>query len=480
MSFLQHRRIIYTSLAIILLAANIGAYYFSVRSVNNFVNTRLEFAAQDLKNTINSRIASYSNTLYGVRALFAVDGLVTPAEFHTYIADTEIFSRLPGVDVMGYVPIVAPEQRGEFERYANGLGFEGYQIYPAQPTDLIAPVLYLEPYNEDQKAALGYNIFSEKQRKTALEYAIDHDSLVITNRIVAARDQKSKLDRPSIIVYLPIFRKGAENTTTEQRRANITGFVSAVIYPDQLLKGITLQAIPGVKYQVFDDSYGSDLTSASLLYNSGPPELLMPGAYSNFTELAEIEWPNTKWHLRFVMVPDNNFARILQLAPYLITLMALILSVLIFFAIMKMLDAYQRLRLTTSAFSERLIAEDSVVDAYPEGIIATDTKGLITVFNKKAEQILGYLEPEVISIKKLMDLVEPESLQRYIAEVSKEQNNQIVADFGGLITRSLIEGQDIINIGFLSKTGRVLAMTVAVRPLYSDANQPLGYQFTFK
>ncbi len=479
MNYTKSRKIIYATLIAILVFVNVANYFFTVKYINIFLENRLELATLDLSSRVATRMNSYSDALYSAKSLFTVDPNVTPEKWHTFISNTEIFTRWPGIDVIAYASVIPADGESSLEQHATDLGINNYKVKPPRSTELEAPILYMEPHVPGYENALGFNLLSEPVRKAALNYAIDNDGIALTDLIIPLVDKEKPQKSSGFIMVLPVYRNGSDLSTVEQRRANITGFITAGIRPEDLMKGIAIQVVPGIKFQIFDDSQNGGLSESNLMYNSGTDDLIEQGFIGKFLTISKIQFTNTVWHLRVMVVADTTFANLIQATPYIALSLSLIFTILIFFIIIHFLGKYETAKIAVKDFSERLIAEDAVVDAYEDGIIATDPHGLITIFNKKAEQILGFFEPEVLRQKTFVSLISSDSLLKYAKIATAESNSPLTQAFDYLITKSLIDGYDHLDLEFITKAGRTLRFEVGVRPLYDPTNFLLGYQFIF-
>lgn len=479
MRLYKNRKIIFIALLLVLALLNGGVFAFSAKYVDIFLQNRLNLASADLGNRISSRVTGYSDTLYSAASLFTIKDKVTPEDWHAFLSNTGVFSRRPGLDVIGYAPVISSGQEGNLQNQAASLGIANYQVKPAHSSQIEAPVLYLEPHEEGYENVLGFNLYSEPERKAALDYAADNNSIAITDIITPVADKNSPDKTIGLIMVLPLYKTGADISTVEQRRANLVGFITAGIRPEDFMEGIVLQVVPGIKFQVFDNSKKGELSADNMIYNSGDEQILNPEFSSPYYRVEQISLPNTVWYLRLVVVPETEFARLVEAAPWLILILGVIISILLFFTVLRIYDRYEAMRLSAKNSAERLIAEDAVVDAYQDGIIATDPHGLVMIFNKKAEQVLGYMEHQVLRQKNLTSMITTECLQKHSKRVAEEMNTVINQTFDCLITKSLIDGQDQLDLEFITRAGQKLAISVRIRPLYDPSNFLLGYQFIF-
>jgi PAS domain S-box-containing protein len=118
---------------------------------------------------------------------------------------------------------------------------------------------------------------------------------------------------------------------------------------------------------------------------------------------------------------------------------------------------------------------NSVLDSASEiSIIATDTQGLITLFNQGAERLLGYSAAEMIGLRTpaLIHLAE-EGLQRS-AELS-QQYGQVIEGFRTFVHVSEVEGAEVREWTYVRKDGSHLTVTLMVTAMYGVKDELIGY-----
>src|SRR4051794_5752720 len=83
-------------------------------AVDSVGRLRFERQASDAKGVIESRIHSYAEILFALRALFATHGSVTRVQFHNFVAGLDLNGRYPGFDSVNYAAYVRAEDARRF------------------------------------------------------------------------------------------------------------------------------------------------------------------------------------------------------------------------------------------------------------------------------------------------------------------------------------------------------------------------------
>lgn len=118
---------------------------------------------------------------------------------------------------------------------------------------------------------------------------------------------------------------------------------------------------------------------------------------------------------------------------------------------------------------------NNVLQAASEiSIIATDNKGIITVFNKGAEKLLGYNSKEVIG-KKTPDFVHlAEEIENRSKELTKEFGYK-VEGFRVFVERIEKTGSEIKEWTYITKSGAHLTVSLVITAIKDLNNQISGY-----
>jgi PAS domain S-box-containing protein len=118
---------------------------------------------------------------------------------------------------------------------------------------------------------------------------------------------------------------------------------------------------------------------------------------------------------------------------------------------------------------------DDILDAASEvSIIATDPKGIINVFNKGAEKLLGYKADELLG-KFTPALIHLES---ELVERSRELTQQYgmhIDGFRVMVEKAELENSDVREWTYVTKAGALIPVRVAVTTIRDDKNRVIGY-----
>jgi signal transduction histidine kinase len=224
------------------LGLTVAATLFVSVSAMGRDQVRFDNAVQSAADRIANRLDIYITTLRGGAALFAA-GDVSRDDFHRYAERLEIQRWYPGIQGFGWSP-----------RLQTGL--------PGEPDERYA-IEYLEPLDARNRAAIGYDMYSEPTRRSAMRRARDEAEAALSGRVTLVQEIDGPF-QPGFLIYLPVYRGGGIPATVEQRRELLLGFVYAPFRAHDLFDGVFgREAFPRVSFAVYD---GEHVDSAALLF----------------------------------------------------------------------------------------------------------------------------------------------------------------------------------------------------------------------
>jgi signal transduction histidine kinase len=232
--------------------------------------SRFENARQGAQDRILARLDAYTATLYGASALFAASEEVSATDFARFVAQLDIGRRFPGMRAIGYSERLGPwagDSATSAARLAalRARGSVADRLWPLEPRAEQHAIAYLEPLDVRNRAAVGYDMYSDAVRREAMARARDTARPAASGAVTLVQEITAERQR-GFLVYLPVYRVGAPLDDVAARRAALRGFVYAAFRADDLFAGIFgSEAQPRVLFRVFD---GSDTTGAVLLADS--------------------------------------------------------------------------------------------------------------------------------------------------------------------------------------------------------------------
>ena len=216
---------------------------------------------------VEDRMKVYEQMLLGIKSLFAASDYVTREQFRTYIARLRLSENHPGIDAVGFAPIVTLHQWHKHTEFMRKEGFASYAIKSEGGRDFYAPTVYIEPFSGGNQHAIGFDMHADMAYRVAMEQARDTGKAVNTGKILL-RETDGHL-RAGFLTFAPIydFKGKAPGDTLDERRASIIGWVYSVSRMETLMTGILGEASTMIDIEILD---GNTLSDETLMYDSDP------------------------------------------------------------------------------------------------------------------------------------------------------------------------------------------------------------------
>jgi len=185
---------------------------------------------------------------------FNASDTVTRQEFKVFTQ--HFLDETPCIRAVEWIPRVKDNQREEYVQQAR-------EFFPEFQTTIRArqgkmekspkkteyyPVYYVNPYYRNEMA-LGFDVASDPTRLTALNKARDTGRMVATGRIVLAQAAERK---NNVLVFFPVYQKGAATDLVSNRRENLKGFALGVYQIESILEHALMSTHQKVNIEILD------------------------------------------------------------------------------------------------------------------------------------------------------------------------------------------------------------------------------------
>ena len=136
------------------------------------------------------------------------------------------------------------------------------------------------------------------------------------------------------------------------------------------------------------------------------------------------------------------------------------------------IDEKRKIYIEVATARKRL--DDILRSATQVSVIATDAQGLITVFSKGAEIMLGYTADEMVGKRSTALLHDKDEMARRSEELEREYGVKLTDD-RIFIYRSSIEGQETREWTYIRKDGSRLDVSLTFNTILDDDKKIIGY-----
>ncbi|MDH3677723.1 MAG: CHASE domain-containing protein, partial [Nitrosopumilus sp.] len=115
-------------------------------------------------------------------------------------------------------------------------GIDNFTITTENRTSEYYPVIYLEPQNDRNKRAIGYDTYSEKLRKIAIDSAIESGRGTLSGKIILVQEIDEDVQN-GFLLMMPVFSSG-KNSPEENNPMSVIGMVNGVFRINDFVEGL--------------------------------------------------------------------------------------------------------------------------------------------------------------------------------------------------------------------------------------------------
>lgn len=207
--------------------------------------------------------------LRGTAGLLAASDRVTRREFAAYVGRLRVADLYDGTRGIGYARRFRPEEAETLVSEMRAQGLPDFRLRPDPPGPEPSAIVALEPLDPRNSAAIGYDMYSEPVRRTAMARARDTGEAALSGRVELVQEIDGR-KQAGFLVYLPVYTGGAVPGSVAERRRLLEGWVYSPFRTGDLFSRVAGPLGPGsapeVSYRIHD---GDTSDEAALLYESG-------------------------------------------------------------------------------------------------------------------------------------------------------------------------------------------------------------------
>jgi signal transduction histidine kinase len=202
---------------------------------------------------------------HAASALIAASPEINFVEFRGFVSELQLPTRYPGLNGIGFAPRIDRRGLQEFVRTASLDGVD-LAVRPEGPRAVYYPVLLMDPRINGNASAVGFDLASEPEQQAAMDRARDGNAAAITGLLETTPLFGDA--RRELILYLPVYRRGAPVVTLEQRRRALIGFVFSRLSPETMFADSMAAAESrALAIAIYDSTTSAD----AMLVSSGEP-----------------------------------------------------------------------------------------------------------------------------------------------------------------------------------------------------------------
>ncbi len=416
--------------------------------------------AQDL---LVEKVESFIHGLQGIGGLYITNDFnLKASQVETYARFRNNFNNFPGALGFGFIRIVDREKKSIYERSqkTNNPNFLIRSLGDDSHLKLFV-IETIEPLSHNQLAR-GLDVGSEPTRQRAALGAIDSGRAVLTGSIQLVQTDNQE---PGFLFFLPLYRSKTPPMSIEARRKDIVGFAYAPILLSPLTQYLRERSAEKLHFQITDVTDGAN----NLLYQgrdfNNSEKKSVPPLVSEFMV------GGRTWRMEALGVQESFFLASQATVLFAALVIWLITSIL-FWSIYRQI----RRRYKNEVYFAKLKSvQSAILDASTYSIISTDSNGVITTFNKAAENLLGYEARDMVGKKTPAIIHVGAEVLSYAQELSKLFNTHVEPGFEVFIYRTRVEGSDTKEWTYVRKDQSTFPVRLTTTVVRDQDQEIMGY-----
>jgi signal transduction histidine kinase len=194
---------------------------------------------------------AHERVLRGASALFAASTAVSREEWRAYIDNLDLEVTLPGAHGTGFVIVVPRAERAAHEQSVRAEGFRDYSIKPEGDRAVYSSIVYLEPLDDRNLRAFGYDMYADPTRRAAMDRARDTGGPAMTHKVRLVQETDEDV-QAGFLIYVPVYAANQPLRSTSERRAALVGWVYSPYRAADLMASVFQGFDGAAEVEIFD------------------------------------------------------------------------------------------------------------------------------------------------------------------------------------------------------------------------------------
>ena len=245
-----------------LAVTSITSYYVFYTSRER-EEVRFLLQTREVERKIQERFKTYVDVLHAGRSLFTIKPDLTQEEFQQFTTSLNITNSFPEIQGIGFAKQI-PQDQLAFHLSVIQEKNPDFLLRPEGVRSRYVPIIYLEPNDASNKAAVGFDMYSEKTRRVALERARDTNTAQLSGKITLPQQSNGEL-QSGVLLYVPIYTQNNPQTIVERMDTHI-GYIYLPIRMERFLTRLLPESFfENISFTIYDQKYGE---KEAILYDA--------------------------------------------------------------------------------------------------------------------------------------------------------------------------------------------------------------------
>lgn len=398
---------------ILSLVATLWSWQLARRAAELRLETEFQVHVRDTIGRIEQRMLAYEQVLQGIRGLHSAYGGFSRRQFREYVESLELEERYPGLQALGYAPLIGDAERPAHVESLRAEGFPEYAIFPGGRRERYAPIVMIEPFRGMNLRGLGFDPLSEPRRRDAMDSARLAGAARISGKVRLVLENDEGV-QSGVVMYLPVLAA----TNKEVR-----GWAFAAFRMNDLMRGIGGEREAEFGLAIFD---GRAADRDSLLYAS--PAVESDATLPNLVAEREMWIAGRTWTLvlkarpAFAERADAGRADLFLAGGLLVSLLLAVLACVLANGRSRALAHAQRMTIEMRESEQRW---RFALEGAGDGVFDWALGGERIVLSERAREILGLdRQQESFTFADWKALVDLRDRERLLVRLHASRLNQ--------------------------------------------------------
>lgn len=322
--------------------------YTVYRFVHAAELARFEVVTDDVVDRVQERISQHIALLVATRSLFvASDGLVSRTAFRDFVAGLDLDGKFEGIQGIGFARLIETGNEGAAEAEILTSYDMDVAIWPETEQRYRTPIVLLEPFDDRNRQAIGFDMYSSDVRRVAMDRSVAEGIPHASGPVELVQEVTSQ-KQAGFLVYLSLAHVAQTDTGQANKGGDLSGFVYAPFRAGDLhIAALSRQPRPPVVVETTDITNGGN----TLLFRSADFDANRDSGFYM------VERPLTiagrDWLLKIEATPDFG-GQASFLSVYLLG------AVSLFFAAALAVSARSQLRAVQAAHALHAVSQKTV------------------------------------------------------------------------------------------------------------------------
>ncbi|MCX6074523.1 MAG: CHASE domain-containing protein [Campylobacterales bacterium] len=357
-----------------------GVWFFSERFFYNQVQLKFEHHVSENKDTLKYTLRQYEHALHSGVGFFQASDKVTRDDWFYFIRALAPKDYYPGMQGIGYSMIIPPDQIAFIQEKLRHEGMTSFELKPKGDRELYTAILYLEPLDKRNQAAIGYDMFSEPVRREAMERARDTGNAALSGKVHLLQEIDKDI-QAGVLMYLPYYAELEGLSTVENRRQSLLGYVYAPFRMNDLITSISPNNTT-LDVEIYD---GEGRRSDNLLYKSPQSSSSLSLYHSHRT----LDIGGRVWHIYYSSSTAFD-AYNSSLYPILFAIIGVFMYLIMLYVIVELIKKRSLLKTQTKLIERNRAWLDTLLKSATDGIHILNTEGKLIDCSLSFLEMLGY------------------------------------------------------------------------------------------